>query len=130
MGKLKFSKMIGKFLFLLAAFFVISSTVSAVVVQYPAKEIYSGNRCINGYCGNGYQGNGYCGNGYCGNSYCINGYCGQDNGNAVSFRTLNEINEEENTLHTKNLREAKTGEIQGGGIQENIMNYKAIAKNI
>jgi uncharacterized repeat protein (TIGR01451 family) len=58
------------------------------------------------------------------------GFCGQEKGFKAKFKSTDQINEDENMCHTKNIKEKKDCEWQDRGINENTMIFKPIFSNI
>jgi hypothetical protein len=58
------------------------------------------------------------------------GYCGQEKGFTAKFKSTDQINEDENMCHTKNIKEKKEYEWHDKNIDEHAMIYKPIYSSI
>jgi|GEM_PF-2203476 uncharacterized repeat protein (TIGR01451 family) len=58
------------------------------------------------------------------------GFCGQETGFKAKFKSTDQINEDENMCHTKNIKEKKECEWQDRGLNENTMIFKPRFSNI
>jgi uncharacterized repeat protein (TIGR01451 family) len=58
------------------------------------------------------------------------GFCGQEKGFTAKFKSTDQINEDENTCHTKNIKEKKEYEWQDRNIDEHAMLYKPVYSDV